>query len=114
MRQAAYQWGSGFVVFGRAPFWPWSCHAKSFHAQAGAERGAVFGIGVRFTGTDPLAPLAFPAASNARTVYTLVPFGSIARVVACVVVIAAAAASAYVVRRHIDRLDLVAVLKTRD
>jgi putative ABC transport system permease protein len=33
---------------------------------------------------------------------------------ACVVVIAAAAASAYVVRRRIDRLDLVAVLKTRD
>jgi putative ABC transport system permease protein len=35
-------------------------------------------------------------------------------VAACVVVIAAAAASAYVVRRRIDRLDLVAVLKTRD
>jgi putative ABC transport system permease protein len=33
---------------------------------------------------------------------------------ACVVVIATAAASAYVVRRRIDRLDLVAVLKTRD
>ena len=33
---------------------------------------------------------------------------------ACIVVIAAAAASAYVVRRRIDRLDLVAVLKTRD
>lgn len=33
---------------------------------------------------------------------------------ACVVVIAAAIASAYVVRRRIDRLDLVAVLKTRD
>jgi putative ABC transport system permease protein len=33
---------------------------------------------------------------------------------ACLVVIAAAAASAYVVRRRIDRLDLVAVLKTRD
>lgn len=35
-------------------------------------------------------------------------------VAACTVVIAAAAASAYVVRRRIDRLDLVAVLKTRD
>jgi len=35
-------------------------------------------------------------------------------VVACGIVIAAAAGSAYVVRRHIDRLDLVAVLKTRD
>jgi putative ABC transport system permease protein len=35
-------------------------------------------------------------------------------VAACVVVIAAAAASAYVVRRRINRLDLVAVLKTRD
>lgn len=33
---------------------------------------------------------------------------------ACVVVIAVAAASAYVVRRRIDSLDLVAVLKTRD
>ena len=33
---------------------------------------------------------------------------------AAVVVIAAAAASAYVVRRRIDRLDLVGVLKTRD
>jgi len=33
---------------------------------------------------------------------------------ACFVVIAAAAASAYVVRRSIDRLDLVGVLKTRD
>ena len=33
---------------------------------------------------------------------------------ACIVVIAAAAASAFVVRRRIDRLDLVAVLKTRD
>jgi putative ABC transport system permease protein len=33
---------------------------------------------------------------------------------AAVVVIAAAAASAYVVRRRIDRLDLVSVLKTRD
>ena len=33
---------------------------------------------------------------------------------ACVVVIAAAIASAYVVRRRIDHLDLVAVLKTRD
>ena len=33
---------------------------------------------------------------------------------ACIVVIAAAAISAYVVRRRIDRLDLVAVLKTRD
>ena len=35
-------------------------------------------------------------------------------VAACGIVIAAAAGSAYVVRRHIDRLDLVAVLKTRD
>ncbi len=35
-------------------------------------------------------------------------------VLASVTVLAAAAASAYVVRRHIDRLDLVAVLKTRD
>jgi putative ABC transport system permease protein len=33
---------------------------------------------------------------------------------ACIVVIAAAAISAYVVRRRIDQLDLVAVLKTRD
>jgi putative ABC transport system permease protein len=33
---------------------------------------------------------------------------------AAIVVIAAAAASAFVVRRQIDRLDLVAVLKTRD
>jgi putative ABC transport system permease protein len=33
---------------------------------------------------------------------------------ACAIVIAAAAASAYVVRRRIDHLDLVAVLKTRD
>ena len=33
---------------------------------------------------------------------------------ACFVVIAAAAASAYTVRRSIDRLDLVGVLKTRD
>jgi putative ABC transport system permease protein len=33
---------------------------------------------------------------------------------ACAVVIAAAAGSAYLVRRRIDRLDLVAVLKTRD
>jgi putative ABC transport system permease protein len=33
---------------------------------------------------------------------------------AAIVVIVAAAASAYVVRRRIDRLDLVAVLKTRD
>jgi putative ABC transport system permease protein len=33
---------------------------------------------------------------------------------ACVVVIAAAIASGYVVRRRIDQLDLVAVLKTRD
>jgi putative ABC transport system permease protein len=33
---------------------------------------------------------------------------------ACVVVIAAAVASSYLVRRRIDRLDLVAVLKTRD
>jgi putative ABC transport system permease protein len=33
---------------------------------------------------------------------------------ACAVVIAAAAASIYVVRRRIDRLDLVAVLKARD
>ena len=35
-------------------------------------------------------------------------------VAACTVVIVAAAISAYVVRRRIDRLDLVAVLKTRD
>ena len=35
-------------------------------------------------------------------------------VAACTVVIAAAAISAYVVRRRIDRLDLVAVLKTRE
>lgn len=35
-------------------------------------------------------------------------------VAACAIVIAAAAASAYVVRRQIDRLDLVAVLKARD
>jgi putative ABC transport system permease protein len=34
--------------------------------------------------------------------------------VAAVIVLAAAAASAYVVRRRIDRLDLVSVLKTRD
>ncbi len=33
---------------------------------------------------------------------------------AALVVVAAAAASAYIVRRRIDRLDLVAVLKTRD
>ena len=33
---------------------------------------------------------------------------------ACLIVIAAAAASAYMVRRRIDRLDLVAVLKTRE
>jgi len=33
---------------------------------------------------------------------------------ASIIVVAAAAASAYVVRRRIDRLDLVAVLKTRD
>jgi putative ABC transport system permease protein len=33
---------------------------------------------------------------------------------AIVVVVAAAAASAYVVRRRIDSLDLVGVLKTRD
>ena len=33
---------------------------------------------------------------------------------ACAIVIAAAAGSAYMVRRRIDRLDLVAVLKTRD
>lgn len=33
---------------------------------------------------------------------------------AAVVIVASAAASAYVVRRRIDRLDLVAVLKTRD
>jgi putative ABC transport system permease protein len=33
---------------------------------------------------------------------------------ACFVVIAAAAGSAWLVRRRIDRLDLVAVLKTRD
>jgi putative ABC transport system permease protein len=35
-------------------------------------------------------------------------------VAASIIVIVAAAASAYVVRRRIDRLDLVAVLKTRD
>jgi putative ABC transport system permease protein len=35
-------------------------------------------------------------------------------VAACFVVIAAAAVSAFLVRRRIDRLDLVAVLKTRD
>ena len=35
-------------------------------------------------------------------------------VAACIVVIAAGAISAFVVRRRIDRLDLVAVLKTRD
>ena len=35
-------------------------------------------------------------------------------VAACTVVIAAAVISAYMVRRRIDRLDLVAVLKTRD
>lgn len=35
-------------------------------------------------------------------------------VTACSIVIAAAVVSAYVVRRHINRLDLVAVLKTRD
>jgi len=34
--------------------------------------------------------------------------------IAAVVVLAAAAASAFIVRRRIDRLDLVAVLKTRD
>jgi putative ABC transport system permease protein len=34
--------------------------------------------------------------------------------IAALVVIAAAAASAFVVRRRIDTLDLVAVLKTRD
>lgn len=33
---------------------------------------------------------------------------------ACAIVIAAAAGSAYIVRRRIDHLDLVAVLKTRD
>jgi putative ABC transport system permease protein len=33
---------------------------------------------------------------------------------ACAIVLVAAAASAYVVRRHIDKLDLVAVLKARD
>ena len=33
---------------------------------------------------------------------------------ACAIVVAAAAVSAYLVRRRIDRLDLVAVLKTRD
>lgn len=40
--------------------------------------------------------------------------GSRTYVAAIVVVVAAAAASAFVIRRHIDRLDLVAVLKTRD
>ena len=35
-------------------------------------------------------------------------------VVAAAIVVAAAAASAYIVRRRVDRLDLVAVLKTRD
>ncbi|MDO9298484.1 ABC transporter permease [Bradyrhizobium sp.] len=35
-------------------------------------------------------------------------------VVAVAIVVAAAAASAYIVRRRVDRLDLVAVLKTRD
>jgi putative ABC transport system permease protein len=35
-------------------------------------------------------------------------------VVATAIVVAAAAASAYIVRRRVDRLDLVAVLKTRD
>ncbi|HZQ13709.1 MAG TPA: FtsX-like permease family protein [Pseudolabrys sp.] len=35
-------------------------------------------------------------------------------IAACAIVIAAAAGSAYVVRRRIDRLDLVAVLKARD
>jgi putative ABC transport system permease protein len=34
--------------------------------------------------------------------------------VACAIVIVAAAVSAYVVRRRIDRLDLVAVLKVMD
>jgi putative ABC transport system permease protein len=34
--------------------------------------------------------------------------------VAALIVIASALASAYVVRRRIDRLDLVSVLKTRD
>jgi putative ABC transport system permease protein len=34
--------------------------------------------------------------------------------VAAVIILTAAAASAYVVRRRIDRLDLVSVLKTRD
>src|SRR5665811_745964 len=34
--------------------------------------------------------------------------------VATAIVVAAAAASAYIVRRRVDRLDLVAVLKTRD
>jgi putative ABC transport system permease protein len=33
---------------------------------------------------------------------------------AAIAVVAAALASALVVRRHIDRLDLVAALKTRD
>jgi putative ABC transport system permease protein len=33
---------------------------------------------------------------------------------ACAVVLAAAVASALIVRRRIDRLDLVAVLKARD
>lgn len=35
-------------------------------------------------------------------------------VIAVAIVVAAAAASAYIVRRRVDRLDLVAVLKTRD
>jgi len=34
--------------------------------------------------------------------------------VAAVVVVGAAVASGYLIRRRIDRLDLVAVLKTRD
>lgn len=32
----------------------------------------------------------------------------------CLAVVAAGAASAWVVRRHVDRLDMVAALKTRD
>ena len=40
--------------------------------------------------------------------------GSRTYVVAVAIVVAAAAASAYIVRRRVDRLDLVAVLKTRD
>jgi putative ABC transport system permease protein len=40
--------------------------------------------------------------------------GARSYVIATTIVVAAAAASAYIVRRRIDRLDLVAVLKTRD